>query len=183
MTLEFSEKILHVVVALAYFGGNVALAGTGTGAYEKEYLNQANENAIISTLAEFITNARSVTVDTAVIRRAIYNCYAHVMKNDEAKEKLDKWFSGNSGVKNPFERASESLVRISIQSVVAQTPNNYQINWIEGTYDRQGKKIKPDLSMRGMVTWEYGPEKENLDEIIFNPLGIYIKDFNWSEVK
>ena len=43
MTLEFSKKILPVVVALTYFGGNVALAGTGTGADEKEYLNQAND--------------------------------------------------------------------------------------------------------------------------------------------
>ena len=145
--------------------------------------NKADEKVIVATLAEFITNARSVTVDVAMLRRAIYSCYAHVIKGEIAREKLDEWFSGNSGVKNPFERASESLVQVSIQSVVAQTPSTYQIDWIEIERDRQGKKLKPDLSMRALVTWQYGPQKQGIDEITFNPLGIYIKDFNWSEVK
>ena len=143
---------------------------------------KADEKIIVATLADFITNARTVTVDVSLIRKAIYSCYAHILREDPARAKIDEWFSGNSGVKTPFERAGDSLVSVKINSVVAQTATTYQVDWVETERDRSGKRLKADTHMRALITWGYGPQKETVDEITYNPMSVYIKDFNWSEV-
>ena len=176
--LSVANRSSYIPYVVAVDEHGVALAsGLAT------QVTKADEKVIVATLADFITNARTVTVDVALIRRAIFSCYAHIIKEDPAREKIDEWFSGQTGVKTPFERAAESLVQVSIKSVVAQTPTTYQVDWVEIERDRNGKRVKEDKKMRAIVTWGYGPQKQSVDEITFNPMAIYIKDFNWSEVK
>ena len=142
---------------------------------------KANDKLISSTLAQFIVAVRSVTVDVSYLTRNLDWAYAHVKDQTPAKKSLEAWLSGATGVKNPVERASTEIVSCDIVSVLKQTENTYTIEWIETIRSRSIEKAKKEKHMKALMTVEMGdpPNANDTKGIIFNPLGIYIKEFNW----
>ena len=64
-----------------------------------------------------------------------------------------------------------------------QTDETYQIDWLEKTYDKKGILLYIK-EFRALVTVFLSPiDVESVDQLIENPLGIYIRDYNISELK
>ena len=146
-------------------------------------MTKQSDKVVSATLSEFITTTRSVTVDVAYLRKNIEWAYAHIKENSDAQKTINAWYSGSTGVKNPVERAMDEIVNVEIKSILKQTNFTYAIEWLEVTRSRSGDKIKPDMYMKAIVTFEYGavPNSNDLKGIVNNPLGIYISSFSWAK--
>lgn len=138
--------------------------------------------SIEATVRTFIEDARLVTPDIALQRKAIFRVYAHLAPNEPATTKMNEWLNGTP-TSNPFKRAEGEAVSTEINSVLPQTPTTWQVDWTETTRDLTGATKSQPTRMRALVTIYTAPatsktSKEQLDN---NPLLIFVRDFSWSK--
>jgi type IV secretory pathway TrbF-like protein len=139
--------------------------------------------SISATVSDFIQNARLVTPDGNLQRKAIFRLYAHLSPNDPATMKMNDWLNGAAD-SSPFKRAEKVMVSTEVTNVLQQTPETWQVDWTETTRSRQGSLASPPVHMRALVTIYIAPPTPNTnqDQLRRNPLGIYVRDFSWSPV-
>jgi type IV secretory pathway TrbF-like protein len=137
---------------------------------------------IHATVAAFLSDARLVTPDIALQRKAVFRLYAHMASSDPAATKMNEWLNG-SPTSSPFKRAENETVNTEILSVIAQTPDSWQVDWSEIARDRTGAVKSGPTRMRALVTVYVVPPNSQITEeqIRDNPLQIFVRDFNWSK--
>lgn len=135
-----------------------------------------------AAVSDFIFYSRMVTPDVSLQRKAIFKVYSMLSDNDPSITKMNEWMQKDG--KSPFERASKEVVNVEIKSVLKQTNNTWQIEWLESVRDRQGVLIKEPFRMRALVTvYQSAPNpSKTLEDMNNNPANIYINDFSWSEL-
>ena len=148
--------------------------GTAATAGYPQQIEYADPRVVRATLGSFVTNFRSVTPDTFVQKQYIDRAYAHLRSSDPATEKVNAWFRSNS----PFDRAREKTVAIEVNNIVPLSNQSYQIDWTEYERDRQGKEIAT-RRFRGIATVTLTPPQDEA-VIRLNPIGLYLKDFDWT---
>ena len=148
--------------------------GTAATAGYPQQIEYADPRVVRATLGSFISNFRSVTPDTVVQKQYIDRAYAHLRSSDPATEKVNSWFRSNS----PFDRAREKTVAIEVNNIVPLSNQSYQIDWTEYERDRQGKEIAT-RRFRGIATVTLTPPQDEA-VIRLNPIGLYLKDFDWT---
>jgi type IV secretion system protein VirB5 len=165
------SKFIPYVVQVDKLGETVAAGPvTATATVDPRILT--------ATVSEFISSARMVTPDVALQRKAILKLYSMLSTNDPATGKMNEWLNGVS----PFKRAENEMVSVEIKSVLAQTKDTWQVDWLETTRDRLGVVKEAPKNMRSLITvstTENTPQTTE-EQIRLNPLGIYIRDFSWS---
>lgn len=141
-----------------------------------------DQRVVHASVASFISDARVVTPDVALQRKAVYRLYSMLSANDPATAKTNEWLNGNED-SSPFKRAAKETVSTEILSVIPQTPDTWQVDWMETTRDRQGMPKGLPFRMRALVTIYAVPTTPNTTEeqVRNNPLGIYVRDFSWSK--
>ena len=138
----------------------------------------ADERITRAMLASWLTHTRTVTTDVALQRRYIQDAYGMLNPKDAATAKTNEWFNGSPEA-SPFKRAETVLVNVEIQSVLRQSESSWQIDWVETTRSHDGNLVKPPQNMRGLFTIYFVPPT-NEEQILRNPVGLYIKDYSWS---
>ncbi len=139
-----------------------------------QQIEYADPRVVRAALGGFITSFRSITPDAVVQKQYIDRTYALLRKSDPATEKINSWFRGNS----PFEKAKTATVAIEVNNVVALSNQSYQIDWTEFERDRKGKETAT-RRFRGIATVTLTPPQD--EEIIrLNPIGLYLRDFDWT---
>lgn len=134
--------------------------------------------------ASFIENVRLVTPDVQLQRKAILKAYCVLNAQDAATNKVNEYLNGKDETR-PFKRAANETVNVEITSVLKETDQSYQVEWIEHIRDRQGiKKAEPE--MRALVTMYQGDpnvrDNQSPEEnALCNPRALYVKDFNWTK--
>ena len=95
---------------------------------------------------------------------------------------MNQFLNGNPEL-NPFKRAEKETVAVQIESVMRQTPESWQVDWVETVRDRQGTVKMTPFHMRALLTVYLIPPTPATteDQIRKNPMGIYIRDFRWSK--
>lgn len=147
-----------------------------------ENVGNLDSRIIKAMLRTFITNARLVTSDITVERSAIFNLYAYIAENTPAMQKMNEWLNGTPK-SSPFERAKEVMVSTHIISVMPQSVDTWQVDWQESTRNRKGILIKEPVYWRAMITIFTAPTyQQSAEQRQRNPLGIYVKNFDWSTV-
>ena len=73
--------------------------------------------------------------------------------------------------------------KCQIVSVIPQSPDSWQVDWMETVRDRQGFVKIPPYRMRALVTTYVAEPASDVTEeqIRNNPLGIYVRDFAWAK--
>ena len=188
--------VLSLLIALAGVGGILHIAsqsrfipyvievdtlGQARAAGPVTAAAKADPRVIHASVAEFITDARLVTPDVALQRQAVFRIYAKLAATDPATAKMNEWLNGTPE-SSPFKRAAKHMVSIDIQSVLPQSPDTWQVDWLETTRDRQGLRQGAPVTMRALVTvYTAQPTPSTTEpELRLNPLGIYVRDFAWS---
>ena len=146
-------------------------------------IDAANLTAVVKAeLATFITKARLVTPDQQLQANSIRDVYALLANSDPATAKMNEWFNG-SKENNPFNRASKVLVSASINAVIPQSQDSWQVDWTETVVSRDGHP-ESVTNMRALITTYLVPATAATSEqdIQRNPIGLYVKDFNWSKI-
>ncbi|WP_373991719.1 VirB8/TrbF family protein [Duganella sp. BuS-21] len=141
----------------------------------------ANQRVVAAAVASFISDARLVTPDIALQRKAVFRIYSMLSARDAATAKTNEWLNGTED-SSPFKRAANEIVSTDIVSILPQTADTWQVDWLETVRDRQGTlKAKP-FRMRALVTVYIAPTTPQTTEEQFrnNPLSIYVRDYSWS---
>ncbi|MES2264568.1 MAG: conjugal transfer protein TrbF [Pseudomonadota bacterium] len=169
------SKFVPYIVEVDKLGQPVAVAPAQVAA-------AADQRVIHAAVAAFVNDARLVTPDIALQRKAVFRLYAMLSANDSATAKTNEWLNGTED-SSPFRRAAKETVSTEIESAIPQTPDTWQVDWIETVRDRQGTLKGKPFRMRALITVYTVPTTPQTTEeqIRNNPLGIYIRDFSWSK--
>lgn len=122
-------------------------------------------------LADWVKLTRSKSIDPIVIRDNWTAAYRFIagpgigQLNDYAKSH------------DPFANAGAQAVNVEIVSVLARSPNTYQVQWRETTFDQGAASATENWT--GLFTVKINPPK-NEAELRANPLGVFITTFQWS---
>jgi type IV secretory pathway TrbF-like protein len=115
-----------------------------------------------------------VSPDAVVQKQYIDRTYARLRTSDPATDKVTAWFRSNS----PFDRAKTATVAIEVNNIVALSAQSFQIDWTEFERDRRGKETGL-RRFRGIATVTLtAPQDESV--IRLNPIGLYLRDFDWT---
>ncbi len=129
-------------------------------------------------LRNFITSLRSVSSDTQVNSKNVQNLYKLILGGSVAEEKAKAYLESEA---RPNERAKTETVQIMISSILPITDNTYQIDFRETVW-ANGRRLTSDSHYRAIIHTElYTPR--TLEQRSFNPIGLYVTDFNISLVK
>jgi type IV secretory pathway TrbF-like protein len=191
--------LLSLLIALASVGGMVHVASQSRFVpyvIEVDKLGQAvavapaqraapvDARVVHAAVAAFVADLRTVTPDVALQRKAVFRAYAMLSSSDAAtaKAKANEWLNGTED-SSPFRRAAKETVSTEIVSVIPQTPDTWQVDWMETVRDRQGVMKGQPYRMRALVTVYTVPATPQTTEeqVRNNPLGIYVRDFSWSK--
>jgi type IV secretion system protein TrbF len=143
---------------------------------------KADPRVVHASVASFISDLRLVTPDVALQRKAIYRVYSMLSSKDAATAKANEYLNGTDD-SSPFKRAEKETVSIEISSVIPQTPDTWQVDWVETVYDRQGVLKDQPFRMRALVTvYTVQTTKQTTEEDLRNnPISTYVRDFSWSK--
>ena len=142
----------------------------------------ADPRIVSSLLARAITLARMVTPDVVVQRNAIFELYASLDSSDPAALKMQEYLGSDSDT-SPFKRAAKETMDVQITSVIPQSDETWQVDWMETVRARGDGSIISRFRMRALVRIYVVPptNRTSEEQIRKNPLGIFIRDFNWSK--
>lgn len=189
--------VLAMMVALAGVGGMIYIGslskfvpyvvevdklGQQRAVAPLERAAPVDQRVVRASVAAWVADIRTVTPDIALQRKAIFRVYSMLAANDPATAKANEWFNGTAD-SNPFKRAAVETASPELTSVIAQTPETWQVDWIESTRDRQGVAKGPAQRWRALVTvYVLPPTPETTEEDMRNnPLGVRVRDFSWSK--
>lgn len=190
--------LMSMTVALAATGGMIHTAqqsrfvpyvvevdklGQAATAHVVQRAAPVDQRVVHSMLASFIQDARMVTVDVPLQRSAILRVFSKIPDGSAARQKMTEWYSG-SKENSPFKRAETELVSVQIVSVIPQSESTWQVDWVEEVRTpTDGTQKAPPQRMRALLVVEISPPtaRTTEEEIRRNPLGLFVKDFNWSK--
>lgn len=126
-------------------------------------------------LSEFVRYVRAVPLDQVVIKQNWLKAYSF-MRSD-ASGLLNEMTEKDED--SPLKKIGKLAISVKPISVV-QIPetSSYQVRWKETQYSPQGQKLE-EYTMQGTFLIEVSPPKDE-DSISENPLGLYIKSFQWN---
>ena len=146
--------------------GAVRAVGPATAAYTP------SDAQIAYTLARFIENVRSLSIDPVVVRQNWLRAYDFA--SNRAAVTLNAFARDN----DPFASVGRLTVSVEIQSVVRASDSSFQIRWIERSFENgAAKDTRRWSSVLSIVVMP--PRSPEL--IAKNPLGIYVHTLNWSQ--
>lgn len=131
-----------------------------------------NDAQIAWYLGRFITNVRSLSTDSVVVRQNWLQAYHFT--TDKGALFLNEYARAN----DPFADVGNRTVSVQITSVVRATDSTYQVKWVEQAFN-QGtlEKTSHWTAMLTVVT----QSPRTADSLRKNPLGIYVNGLDWSE--
>ncbi|KTT27418.1 conjugal transfer protein TrbF [Pseudomonas oryzihabitans] len=191
--------ILSLLIALAAVGGMIHIGsqskfipyvievdklGQTLSAGPVDASSKADRRVIHAALSDWISCARMVSPDVALQRKCVFKVYSMLAPNDPATAKMNEWLNGTADA-SPFKRAEKEMVSVEIKSVIPQTPDTWQIEWVETTRDRQGVLKGQPVTWRALVTTYIADVSPNTtdEQLRRNPLSLYVRDFSWSRVQ
>lgn len=169
VSLSVRSRVVPFVVVTDNLGRPVA-SGLADQA------STADEQLKRSTLIEWVENLRLVTTDGVAQRRSIDRVYAHIASGSPAQTFISDFYRANQ----PFTRAQTETVSVDVQSVLQDSEETFEVEWIETVRDLYGTAKEKDR-WKGAFTIALNPPKDEKQARI-NPLGIYVTQANWSRV-
>jgi len=162
------SKLVPYVVAVDKLGSAVAVQRADVAA-------KPDARIIRAQLARWIENVRSVYQDAGAERVNIEYAYSMLRRTDPAFVKLNEYFSK----RDPFERAKAEGVGVQIGSVMPISDTTWGVQWKETIHSSKGDPISSTEYQANLTIAITSPTREAT--ILRNPMGIYIKNYDWSE--
>ena len=163
-------KVIPILVGIDKENGEPTVLGPAAA---KQYQLGALETKYF--LSQFIRFVRAVPLDQVVIKQNWLRAYAFLRK--DAAGLLNEMT--NKDGDSPLKKIGKVVVSVQPISIV-QIPetNSYQVRWKETVYTTAGNK-EAEYTMIGTFLLEVEPPKDE-QTLQENPLGIFIKSFQWN---
>jgi type IV secretion system protein VirB5 len=141
----------------------------------------SNEVLLIAQIASLVRDMRSVSSDadyeSAVVIPRIYD-----FVTGPAREFSNDYFRANS----PIVLGKNETVRVTINTVVRESPSSFRVEWTEAKRSPTGQQTGVD-HWTGIFSYVLRDDQSNdqpgEDQLIANPLGLYITDISWSRLQ
>lgn len=127
---------------------------------------------IAHSLAEFIRDVRSVSIDPVVVRENWLRAYDYA--TDRGAMALNDYARDN----DPFKDVGRRSVTVDVGSVVRATDDSFEIRWSEKTY-ASGQFEKQERFTAHLTIVMSSPR--TAEALHKNPLGLYVHGVNWSK--
>lgn len=123
-----------------------------------------------------------VSVDANLQGDFIRYVYSMLKPDEPARVKVDAFYTNSAS--NPFELAKDFLISVSVESVIPLTPysseagkvSTWQVDWVQNVINREGKPISSQKYRATVhIYLDAPPQGQN---IRFNPIGFYIRDYS-----
>lgn len=161
------KKIPVVITVLPW--GEAKYVGD-VSSYSYENMN-VPEPAYIYQVEKFIQNYRTIPTDGDILNDNITTLY-HMISQAVASRLTPAIRS-----ENPFKDLGTKKRTITIESTIRVSGNTWQVDYIETTTGKDSGTKR----YRGIITTSRKTPPKKSEKL--NPLGIYIDDFNLSEIK
>jgi type IV secretion system protein VirB5 len=162
-------KVVPFIVQVDRHGYQVAVQAVAAS-------EVTDDRVIMARVADFVTNVRSVYSDRTALVSLLLRAYDSIEAAAPAQGKLDTYFREN----NPLTRDNIG-VSVTMNSVLRAAPESnalWQAEWTEKTYE-QGR-FKEERFYKGTFEVEFHSPTD-IRDIMKNPLGIFIYDFQITE--
>jgi type IV secretion system protein VirB5 len=126
-------------------------------------------------LRRFILDVRELSSDKALVKQNCLDAY-HFLSSEGASI-LNEYFRQH----NPLERVGLERVTVEVTSMVQMSKDSWQCDWSETRWNMHGKKTGSTL-WRGIFRLALKAPKHQT-QLEQNPIGLFIEEFHWSEVK
>ncbi|MGE5604378.1 MAG: conjugal transfer protein TrbF [Bacteroidota bacterium] len=147
--------------------GSAAAVGPAT---EMNFTPQEPE--IKYFLGQFVQRTRSLPLDPVVAKNNILAAYKFL--DQTGTFKMNQMMKEN----DPFANLTKETHQVQVNVIVPLSKDTYQVRWREEIYSNTGV-LQKKYQMTGLFTINFVPPKTE-EEILANPLGLYIKDFSWA---
>lgn len=191
--------ILSLLIALAGVGGMIHIGsqskfipyvvevdkhGQTIAAGPVQASTPSDPRVIHASIADWIGCSRMVSPDVALQRKCVFRVYSMLSANDPGTPKMNEWLNGTPE-STPFKRAETEMVSTEVRSVIPQTPDTWQVEWVETTRDRQGTQKGKPAVWRALVTVYIAEvtSKTTDEQLRNNPLSVYVRDFSWTRIQ
>ncbi|TQV61751.1 MAG: conjugal transfer protein TrbF [Sulfurovum sp.] len=160
------SKFIPYVVEVDKLGQGVAIS---PASQVKSY----DEKVIKFSLAEFISNFRSIYPDKEIQKKYILNVYKYLSNSFPAYTIINQHYKNSS----PF--GQNQTIQVEISTVLNMQNDAWQVDWSESSFDAMGNLVSKENYRALIHIVIIPPTQESL--IIKNPLGIYIKDISFQK--
>ena len=172
MWMASQNKVIPYIVQVDKQGYAVAIKSSEQGAI-------ADTRVIVATLGGFFVNFKTVITDVSSQKRMVNDVYSYLAKGSAAESFVSHYYQEH----NPFVATQDRnryTVQVEIRSIVRSGSNDksWQVLWSEEKLE-QGTIIER-TDWRAIVSIAVSPVRE-LEEVIKNPLGIFITDINMAQ--
>ena len=172
MWMASQNKVSPYIVQVDKQGYAVAIKSSEQGAV-------ADTRVIVATLGGFFVNFKTVITDVSSQKRMVNEVYSYLAKGSAAESFVSHYYQEH----NPFVATQDRnryTVQVEIRSIVRSGSNDksWQVLWSEEKLE-QGTIIER-TDWRAIVSIAVSPVRE-LEEVIKNPLGIFITDINLAQ--
>lgn len=132
-----------------------------------------------SQIMSFIENWRIVTPDNTMQKRNITRLYCMVPKQASAFAKMNDYFRNPAN--DPFERNKDLSVSTRIRQISKLSGSTWQAEWYETTREHDGRIVEDKTPMKATLIIDRNSVGSECME--GNPLGMYVMDVNWTNVR
>ena len=164
------HKVVPLVITLNTETGRPVVIGK---VGEVQYQPKIQE--IKYFLGQLIQKIRSVPLDPVVVRQNWLEAYNFM--RESASNVLNEDAQNNPN--SPLRQLGKETVIVQLLSITqVAASNSYQARWQEKRYNDQGGLLETYI-MSGVFTIEISLPKTE-EELIQNPLGIYLTNYQWN---
>ncbi|MBU6468863.1 MAG: type IV secretion system protein [Betaproteobacteria bacterium] len=165
--LASQSHIKPYVIALDKLGSPIGYANPVSD-------HSINERVTEAMVANWIWQTRSVLPEVAAEKALLDRVYAQIGPN--AVEQLDEWYKSHS----PFNQEGVTITP-SIHSVLPISKNTWQVTWSEKYY-HHFQFVKESHWKAHIITGQSQAFTDQPKVMLYNPLGIFINHFSWTEI-
>lgn len=130
--------------------------------------------AVEYQIRKFVNNFYEIPGDAQILKKNLRDCYASL--DSSGADKLSNRLKEH----NPMKEVGMIYRSIEIETVLKLTDSSYQVDFVISDKNKTASKVSRSR-YRGIISVKLmEPDK---DDMILNPLGIYISDFDFKEIK
>ena len=138
--------------------------------------SRVDSRLVIAHIGRYIWSMKTVFADPEAQLHLMNFVYSTTPVDTPASKKYQDFYHNN----NPIQIGNSETVHAAVNSVLSLSPETWQAEWTEERFSVGGDKIGTK-HYRGIFTVAVVTPRA-MQEVLMNPLGIFVTDFNYSEV-
>jgi type IV secretion system protein VirB5 len=145
-------------------------------AVEPVSASKVDARLVIAHVGRYVWSLKTVFNDPEAQLHLMNFVYSTTPVNTAAEKKYQEHYADN----NPIVIGESETVSVSVNSVLSMSAETWQAEWTEERFTIGGDRISTK-HYRGIFTTAVVTPR-TMREIILNPMGIFVTDFNFSEI-